>query len=65
MSYKKIIAQGYWLHSKEKFHHMIVALGSWDGKEDYEDEKIFYYLDGEEPIGEHEDFFITNYEVWS
>ena len=31
----------------------------WDGIEDAEDERIFYYLDGEPAIGEHSDFVIT------
>jgi hypothetical protein len=38
---------------------MTVALGEWDGVEDAEDERIFYYLDGEPAIGEHSDFVIT------
>lgn len=64
MSYKKIIAQGYWKDDKKPFHHKIVVLGDWNGEEDEEDEYIFFYLNGEEPIGDHGDFFITNYEVW-
>ena len=39
---------------------MTVALGEWDGIEDAEDERIFYYLDGKPAIGEHSDFVITS-----
>ena len=42
-----------------KFNSMTVALGSWDGEEDWEDESIFFYLDGANPIGNHGDFVIT------
>jgi hypothetical protein len=29
------------------WYHVRVALGSWDGEEDAEDERIFFYMDGE------------------
>ena len=60
--YKTVVADGYWSDNKEKFCGMVVALGSWDGVEDAEDEKVFYYLDGLAPVGEHQGFFITNVE---
>jgi hypothetical protein len=28
-------------------YEVTIALGEWDGVEDYEDEGIFYYMDGE------------------
>ena len=62
MKYKTILAYGYWLDTNEPFNGMHVALGSWDGVEDCEDEEISYYLDGAEPIGEHDGFVITFYE---
>lgn len=57
--YKTIEVNGYWIDSKEPFYGMVVALDAWDEVEDYEDETIFYYLDGEPPIGEFDDFVIT------
>ena len=66
MKYEKIIVNGYWIESKEPFKGMVVALGSWDEVEDAEDESIFYYLDGREPLGEHDEFVITEVESsWS
>ena len=62
MKYKTILASGYWLDTQEPFNGKMVALGSFDGIEDAEDEHIFYYLDGAEPIGEHDGFVITFYE---
>ncbi len=32
---------------KAHFFNVTIALGSWDEKEDAEDERIFYYMDGE------------------
>lgn len=57
--YKTIEVNGHWKDSNEPFYNMVVALGTWDEVEDYEDESIFYYLDGESPIGEFNDFIIT------
>ena len=57
--YQTIEVNGYWVDNKEQFNCMTVALGYWDGVEDAEDEGIFYYLDGAEPIGNHGDFVIT------
>ena len=57
--YQTIEVNGYWVDNKEQFNCMTVALGYWDGVEDAEDEGIFYYLDGAEPIGDHGDFVIT------
>lgn len=54
---------GYWLDTKEKFINRIVADGTWNGIEDFQDEMIFYYTDGLLPvIGEHCDFVITSKE---
>ena len=50
MKYQTITANGYWLDTKEPFTGMTVALGEWDGIKDVEDERIFYYLDGEPAI---------------
>jgi hypothetical protein len=32
---------------KYDWYDVEVALGSWDGKDDAEDERIFFYMDGE------------------
>ena len=60
--YKKVLAVGYWTDTKEPFYGMVLALGEWDGVEDAEDEGVFYYLDGADPIGAHDDFYITKVE---
>lgn len=57
--YQTIQVNGYWVDNGIKFNSMTVALGSWDGEEDWEDESIFFYLDGANPIGNHGDFVIT------
>lgn len=35
------------LANKVNFYDVKIALGSWDGEEDAEDEGIFHYMDGE------------------
>jgi hypothetical protein len=64
--YETITVNGYWnaipelgLPEIEPFENMTVALGSWDGEEDADDERIFFYLDGKTPIGNHGEFTIT------
>lgn len=59
MKYKTYFADGYWKDNNERFSNMCVATGEWDGIEDAEDEYIFFYLEGSEPIGDHGDFVIT------
>lgn len=61
MKYQTVFANGYWNDTKVPFN-VRLALGSWDGIEDSEDESIFYYLDGQSPIGNHGDFTITEIE---
>ena len=57
--YETVSASGYWKDTNEPFEDMRVALGSWDEIEDWEDETIFFYLDGQKPLGDHGDFVIT------
>jgi hypothetical protein len=46
--YETITVDGYWDDShKVPRTGYVVALGSWDGEEDDEDQSIFYYMDGE------------------
>jgi hypothetical protein len=35
------------LAKKAHFFDVEIALGSWDGQEDEEDQRIFFYMDGE------------------
>lgn len=60
--YTTIRASGYWADTGESFEGMTLALEAWDGVEDWEDEGIFYYLDGAPPLGAHDDFVITEVE---
>lgn len=62
MKYETISCNGFWNDNKEPFFCMNVALGSWDEVEDEEDRSIVFYLDGEEAIGNHGDFTITEIE---
>ena len=57
--YEVIFADGYWAAGGDTFTGLPVALGSWDGVEDAEDEGIAFYLDGAEPVGQHGDIVIT------
>lgn len=59
MKYQTITANGYWADNNEPFTGMTVALGEWDGIEDAEDERIFYYLEGKPAVGNHGEFTIT------
>ena len=56
------LCDGRW-NSGEEFSGMVICSGSWNGKADHMDEKIFYYTDGEPVIGEHGDFVITTAEL--
>lgn len=48
MKYKSVYCEGYYAHEPEVIYSVKIALGSWDGVADEEDESIFYYTDGEE-----------------
>jgi hypothetical protein len=37
---------GYWQDEPKHTYNVRIALGTWDGIEDAEDEAIFYYMDG-------------------
>ena len=39
--------EGFWEDEPNNIFSVNVALGEWGGKEDYEDEQIFFYMDGE------------------
>jgi hypothetical protein len=39
--------EGYWEDEPENIYSVTVALEEWDGTEDYADEQVFYYMDGE------------------
>lgn len=55
-----IFVDGYWIDTGEKFFNLMCDAGSWDGIESERDRDVFFYFDGEEPIGIHVDFVITN-----
>lgn len=39
--------EGYWEDEPENIYSVTIALGEWDEEEDYADEQIFFYMDGE------------------
>ena len=45
MKYQTVNVTGYWTNEPERQFDMTVALGEWDGVEDAEDERIFFYMD--------------------
>ena len=51
MKFKKnkvVECAGYWEWDADKtVYEVTIALGSWDEIEDAEDERIFYYMDGD------------------
>jgi hypothetical protein len=56
---------GHWLDAPEHTFDVLIALNTWDGEEDAEDERIFYYMDGEPlAVGSvvSEGFLITHIE---
>jgi hypothetical protein len=55
------LAIGYWNDTRESFEH-VIALDSWDGIEDDDDREVFYFFDGDDPIGDHGEFTITKLE---
>ena len=64
MTAKLWLCHGYWKptvwnESKQYFTDMVVCDGVWDGIEDAEDERIFFYLDDAPPLGDHGEFVIT------
>ena len=63
MATKLWICDGYWKptvwnETKQYFTSMVVCDGEWDGIEDSEDERIFYYTDGDGVLNDHGDFVI-------
>jgi len=47
LKYKTVECEGYWEDEPDNIFSVTVALGEWDEVEDAEDEKIFFYMDGE------------------
>ena len=63
------VCSGYWKDEPtdsrfSRFEQMIVSDQEWDGLEDWKDEKIFHYTDGNPVIGDQGDFVITEAEVY-
>ena len=69
--YETMRCTGFWLPVNPRTRaavdlvQVLVAKGDWDGEEDADDERIFYYMDGDE-LSEGdiiaEDFVITKIE---
>jgi hypothetical protein len=45
--YETKYCEGYWEDDPDNIYSVNIAMGDWDGKEDYADEQIFFYMDGE------------------
>ena len=45
--YETVECEGYWEDEPDNIYSVTIALGEWDETEDAEDEKIFFYMDGE------------------
>jgi hypothetical protein len=45
--YETKYCEGYWEDEPSNIYSVNIALSDWDGKEDYADENIFFYMDGE------------------
>jgi hypothetical protein len=70
MKYETKLCTVYDIHDhpdslKSAWYYVTVALGSWDGVADSEDERIFFYMDGE-PLEKgmiiSESFLVTDIE---
>lgn len=53
MKYNTMNVTGFWLPTEEAarkvyFKNVLVAKEDWDGEEDADDERIFFYMDNEE-----------------
>lgn len=46
MKYKTYECRGYWL-DKKVITNVLISTDEWDGVPDAEDERIFFYTDGE------------------
>ena len=63
--YETKYCEGYWEDEPDNIYPVNIALGEWDGKDDYEDESIFFYMDGEPLVVGAvvaDSFVITNVE---
>lgn len=47
MKYQTKDCEGYWEDEPERVFPVTIALGVWDEVEDEEDQRIFFYMDGE------------------
>ena len=54
MKYDVMKCRGFWLpdnpliQDRLHFQNVLIAKGDWDGEEDADDERIFFYMDGVE-----------------
>ena len=56
------ICKGFWNDNGDTFEGMLVDSETWNGIEDLRDEKIYFYAEGGDIIGEHDEFTITHAE---
>jgi hypothetical protein len=48
VKYDTVCCQGYWSHDPDKtLYEVTIARDGWDEVEDADDERIFYYMEGE------------------
>lgn len=60
------VCNGYWKESTHNpFEGMVVCDAEWDENEDWEDDRIFFYTDGNAVIGDHGDFVLTSAEEYT
>jgi hypothetical protein len=63
--YETKLCEGYWEDDPKNIYSVNIASGDWDGEEDYADEQIFFYMDGEPLVVGAivaDSFVITNIE---
>jgi hypothetical protein len=59
------LCEGYWKgNPTDTFEGRIISDGTWNGKDDWDDEQIFFYTNGKPVIGDQGDFVVTSTEVW-
>jgi len=60
MTAKLWLCSGYWKEPKQSFTDMVICDGWWDGIEDAEDVRIFYYTDGDGVLNDHGEFVVES-----
>lgn len=58
------LCSGYWKGNPTDTFERIISDGTWNGKDDWDDEQIFFYTNGSPVMGDQGDFVVTSAEVW-